>query len=94
MNKVFVDGWIYDLESKTLEYGVDETRFKLKTKKLVGMKERVKAEYYYIPCYTKGKKATNIKNNITEGARVYFWGRIVLDDGGRLTLAVDEIEFL
>lgn len=94
MDKVFCMGWIYNIKSNKHESGLVETKFILKTKKLVGMKGNKENEYYYIPCEVRGKKAINIKNNIKDGARACFWARIILDDIGRLNLAVDEVEFL
>ncbi|WP_291630920.1 hypothetical protein [Clostridium sp.] len=94
MDKVFCIGWIYDKKTKEYESGLVETKFLLKTKKIVGMKDKEKTEYYYIPCEVRGKKAINVRDNITDGTRACFWARIILDDIGRLTLAVDDIEFL
>lgn len=94
MDKVFCMGWVYSLKTEVLKNGTVQTTFKLKTKKTVGMKDRDKAEYYYIPCHVRGKKAININEHIHEGDRICFWARIWLDDIGRLTLAVDELEFL
>lgn len=89
-----MEGWVYNLQSRKLPHNVDETTFRIKTKKIVGKKETDKAEYDYIPCHVRGKKATNIINNICDDTRVYIWGRMHFDEDGKMTIAVDEIEFL
>lgn len=94
MNKVYLEGWVYNLQSKKLPHNVDEATFRIKTKKIVGKKENDKPEYDYIPCYVRGKKATNIIKNISDDARVYIWGRMHFDENDKMTIAVDEIEFL
>lgn len=93
MNKVFCDGWIYNIIIEENEKGIVEAKFSMKTRKIVGMKERDKAEYYYIPCEARGKKAINIRDNGSNGTKAYIWARIFLADDDRLKLAVDEIEF-
>lgn len=94
MNKVFLEGWIYHIQSRKLPHDVDEVKFNLKTKIIVGKKETDKPEYDYIPCYAKGKKATNIIRHLSDDSRVYVWGRFYFDNGEKVTIAVDEIEFL
>lgn len=94
MNKVFLEGWVYGLMSRKLPHDVDEATFKIKTKKIVGKKNNDSPGYDYIPCHVQGKKATNVVKNISDDARVYIWGRMHFDEDGRMTIAVDEIEFL
>lgn len=94
MNKVFIEGWVNNLQSKKLPHNVDEATFQIKTRKIVGKKECDKREYDYIPCHVRGKKATNIIENISDDARVYIWGRMYFDEEEKMTVAVDEIEFL
>ena len=94
MNKVYIEGWVYDLQATKLPHNVDDTTFKIKTKKIVGRKESDKPAYDYIPCHVRGKKATNMINNVSDGTRVYIWGRMHFDEQGNMTIAVDEVEFL
>lgn len=94
MNKVFLEGWVYGLQSRKLPHDVDEATFKVKTKKIVGKKDTDKPEYDYVPCHVRGKKASNIIKNIGDDARVYLWGRLHFDENNNMTIAVDEIEFL
>lgn len=93
MNKVFTIGWAYQMRFNELPYGVTECRFSLKTKKMIS-KNKDNTEYDYIPCYVKGNKAVNMQKNLSDGARISMWSKMVLDDIGRLTLSVEEIDFL
>lgn len=66
MNKVYVMGYVKELEVKKDKRGVDEATFKIKTKKTVGMKGNDWNEYYYIPCFIRGKKAKDMGNNLID----------------------------
>lgn len=94
MNKVFIEGWVKDLQTQKNDKFGDEVFFNLKTKKIVGAKNKDTVQYDFVPCHARGKKATNIINNLGEDAKVYLWARMYFDEEGKVSLAIDEIEFL
>lgn len=94
MNTVNISGWIYDIAGRELKHGGYIASFKLKTKKVVGLKNKEKhlKEYDYIHCDMKGKKAKNFIESYKEGKKVFIQARLNLQDNNILYLAVDEID--
>jgi single-stranded DNA-binding protein len=94
MNKVYIDGWIYNIQLKQNsreEYYVD---FLIKSKRIIGVRKDAEPIYEYYPFKAFGKKALNINRNLKEGQRVYIWAKMTIDELGFIQLYVDEIEFL